>query len=149
MTFRVRHIGLASSAKFGCITGAVSAIPVGIVLALVARLIIGWLHRLLEGWQSASIDAGPVKVPVDMVNLLHLTGTLSTLRTLDRLPLVAIAIVFVLFLLLAGFVVALIASWWAIAYNTMAVLTGGLTVELEPENITSRELMMRRRMGGR
>ncbi len=149
MLFRVKRIGLASSARFGCITGAIAAVPVGILFALVARFIISWLRRLLEGWQATTIEAGPVKVPLDMITLLHLSGILTTLRTLDNLPLVVIAVAFILFLLAVGLLAALTTGWWAMAYNAMATLTGGLTVELEPEEGSGRVMIVRPRQGRR
>jgi len=144
MAFRVRRIGLTSSAKFGFVTGAVTAAPVGIVVAFVVRLVIGWLRHLLEGWQGAAIDAGLLgKVPVDMIRVLGLGGMLATVRQLDELPLVTVAIVFVVVMLAAGALAAATASWWAMAYNVIALLSGGLTVELEPES-GGRVMVLRR-----
>ncbi len=143
MTFRVRSIGLASSARFGCITGAVAAAPLGILLAFLARVVIGAMHRTLQGWRNVSIDAGPLHVPIDVVDLLHLTNVLNLVSTLDRLPVVVIALVCILFLLAAGILVAITMSWWSIAYNAMALLTGGLTVELEPQDGNGRVMVVR------
>jgi len=132
---RIRRIGLISSAKFGFVTGAVMAMPVGIVTALVARVVIGWLRHLLEGWQRATIDGGLLgQVPVDVIRLLGLSQALGTVRQLDELPLIIVAAVFVCVVVLAGVLGAATASWWAMAYNAIAALSGGLTVELEPES---------------
>jgi hypothetical protein len=40
----------------------------------------------------------------------------------------------VLVVLAVGFLAAVMTSWQALAYNAMAALSGGLTVELEPES---------------
>ena len=144
MAFRVRRIGLISSAKFGFVTGAVTAAPVGIVTAFVVRIVIGWLRHLLEGWQRAEIDAGLLgKVPVDMIRVLGLGGVLGTVRQLDELPLVTVAIVFIFVVLVAGALAAATTTWWAMAYNAMALLSGGLTVELEPKS-GGRVMVLRR-----
>lgn len=135
MALRIRRVGLISSAKFGFVTGAVTAMPVGIVAALVARVVIGWLRHLLEGWQRATIDGGLLgQLPVDVIRLLGLGQALGTVRRLDELPVVIVAAVFVCVVVLAGVLGAATASWWAVAYNAIAALSGGLTVELEPES---------------
>jgi hypothetical protein len=123
-----------SSAKFGFVTGAVTAMPVGIVAALVARVVIGWLRHLLEGWQRATIDGGLLgQLPVDVIRLLGLGQALGTVRRLDELPVVIVAAVFVCVVVLAGVLGAATASWWAVAYNAIAALSGGLT-GAEPES---------------
>jgi hypothetical protein len=133
MVFHLRRIGLASAAKFGFVTGAVTATPVGIALAYVIRAIIGWLRRTLEGWQSISIDIGVLgKVPVNLIQLLKLGDALATVRKLDELPLIVVAAVFVSVVLIAGLVSAGLTGWQAVAYNSMAALSGGLEVKLEP-----------------
>ena len=135
MAVRIRRIGLISSAKFGFVTGAVTAMPVGIVAALVARVVIGWLRHLLEGWQRATIDGGLLgQVPVDVIRLLGLGQALGAVRRLDELPAIIVAAVFVCVVVLAGALGAATAGWWAMAYNAIAALSGGLTVELEPES---------------
>lgn len=134
MAFRVRRIGLISSAKFGFVTGAVTAAPAGIVLALVIRVIVGGLRRLLEGWQRATVDAGVLgQVPVDMVHVLGLGDVLATVRQLDELSLLTVAVVFLVVIVVVGALAAMTTSGWAAAYNAMAALSGGLMVELEPE----------------
>jgi hypothetical protein len=133
MVFHLRRIGLASAAKFGFVTGAVTAAPVGIVLAYVIRAIIGWLHRTMEGWQNISIDVGVLgKVPVNLIQLLKLGDALATVRKLDELPLIVVAAVFVGVILISGLVSAGLTGWQAVFYNSMAALSGGLEVKLEP-----------------
>jgi|GEM_PF-955886 len=143
MAVRLRRIGLVSSAKFGFVTGAVTAAPVGIVAAFVVRIVISWLRRVMEGWQRATIDAGPLKVPVDMVRVLGLSDALAAVRQLDELSLVTVAVVFIVVVAAAGALAAATATWWAVAYNSMALLSGGLTVELEPES-GGKVLLLRR-----
>ena len=134
-TFRVRRIGLGSAAKFGFVTGAVTAAPVGIIIAFLIRIIISWLRRTLEGWQHSTIDAGLLgKVPVDMVHLLNLDNTLTTVQKLDRLPVIVVALAFIAIVLIAGLISAVGTSWQAMSYNSMATISGGLEVELESED---------------
>ena len=135
MAVRLRRIGLASSAKFGFVTGAVTAAPVGVVAAFVARIVISWLRQMMEGWQRATVDVGLLgKVNVDMVRTLGLSDVLATVRQLDELSLVTVAVVFVVIVVVAGAFAAVTTTWWAMAYNSMALLSGGLTVELEPRS---------------
>jgi hypothetical protein len=140
----VRRIGLMSAAKFGCVSGAVSAIPVGIVLAFVVHAILGWLRRTMEGWQNASIDIGLLgKIPVNLIQLLKLSDALSTVRRLDDLPWMVVAAVFVGVVLVTGLVSAVFTGWQAFAYNSMAALSGGMEVTLEPGRDTKMVVMRR------
>ena len=142
--FYVRRIGLLSAAKFGCVTGAVSATPIGIVLAFVIHTILGWLRRTMEGWQNASIDVGLLgKIPVNLIQLLKLGDALSAVRRLDDLPWVVVAAVFVGVALAMGLLSAIFTGWQALAYNSMAALSGGLEVTLEPGRDTHMVVMRR------
>jgi hypothetical protein len=140
----VRHIGLLSAARFGFVTGAVTATPMGVVLAFVIRAILGWLRRTMEGWQNASIDvplAG--KIPVNLIELLKLSDALATVRKLDNLPWIVVAAVFVAVVLVMGLLSAAFTSWQAFAYNSMAALSGGLEVTLESGRNTKMVVMRR------
>ena len=64
--------------------------------------------------------------------MLGLSDALATVRRLDELSLVTVAVVFVVIVVVAGVFAAATTTWWAMAYNSMALLSGGLTVELEP-----------------
>jgi hypothetical protein len=105
--FYVRRIGLISAAKFGFVTGAVTATPIGVAVAFIIHAIIGWLRRTLEGWQNTSIDVGLLgKIPVDLIQLLKLSDALATLRRLDDLPWMVVAAVFVGVVLATGVLAA-------------------------------------------
>lgn len=135
MVFRVKHIGLASAAKFGFVTGAVSFTPVALVIAVLARFLISWLRRTLEGWQHSALDLSPLgKIPVDMVRVLNLDQALVTVQRLDQMPALVVIAAFVIVILIAGVIAAISAGWQAQSYNTLAALSGGLEVELEAED---------------
>jgi len=117
----VRRIGLISAAKFGFVTGAVTATPIGVAVAFIVHAIIGWLRRTLEGWQNTSIDVGLLgKIPVNLIQLLKLSDALATLRRLDDLPWMVVAAVFVGVVLAIGVLSAAFTGWQAFAYNSMA-----------------------------
>ena len=133
MNLRVRRIGLGSVARFGFVTGVVTATPVGILVAWIVRVAVSNLRRLLEGWQRATIDLGFVgKVQIDLIPLLKLNDALATLRKLDELPLLVVAAIFVAVVIIAGLFTAITNGWQAYAYNSMAALSGGLEVQVEP-----------------
>ena len=132
---RVRRIELASAAKFGFVSGVVSAIPAAAVMAILIRFVISWLRRTLEGWQHASLDITLVgKVPMDMVRLLNLNNMLTDVQRLDQVPAIVVIAVFVMVVLIAGSVTALFNGWQAMAYNSMAAMSGGLMVQVDPED---------------
>jgi hypothetical protein len=142
--FYVRRIGLISAAKFGFVTGAVTATPIGVAVAFIIHAIIGWLRRTLEGWQNTSIDVGLLgKIPVDLIQLLKLSDALATLRKLDDLPWMVVAAVFVGVVLATGVLAAAFTGWQAFAYNSMAALSGGLEVKLEPGSGTTMVVVRR------
>ena len=133
MNLRVRRIGLGSAARFGFITGVITATPVGILVAWITRVVVSNLRRLLESWQHATIDLGLLgKIQVDFIPLLKLSDALTTLRKLDELPVLVVAAIFVLIVLVAGLFTAITNGWQAYAYNSMAALSGGLEVQVEP-----------------
>jgi len=134
-TFRIRHISLGSAAKFGFVTGAVAAAPVGIIVAFLTRLFISWLRHMLEGWQHSAIDAGLLgKIPVDMVRLLNLSNALATVQKLDQLPVIMVALAFIAVMVIAGLIAAAGTTLQAMFYNSIAAISGGLEVELESED---------------
>jgi hypothetical protein len=133
MNLRVRRIGLGSAAKFGFVTGMVTATPVGLLVAWIVRVMVGGLRHLLEGWQHATIDLGLLgKVQVDLIPLLKLSDALATLRKLDELPVLVVAAILLLVVVVAGLFTAITDGWRAYAYNSMAALSGGLEVQVEP-----------------
>lgn len=133
MNLRVRRIRLASAARFGFITGAVTAAPVGIVVAGIVRVVVSGLRRLLESWQRATIDLGLLgKTQIDLIPLLKLGDALAMLRRLDELPVLVVGAIFILIVLAAGLYTAITSGWQAYAYNSMAALSGGLEVQVEP-----------------
>lgn len=133
MNVRVRRIGLGSAARLGFVTGVVTAAPVGLLLAWFVRVVVRHLRYLLESWQRVTIDLGMLgKFQIDLIPLLKLSDTLATLRKLDELPALVIAAIFVLIVLAAGLFNAITNGWQAHAYNSLAALSGGLEVQVEP-----------------
>jgi hypothetical protein len=133
MNLRVRRIRLASATRFGFITGAVTAAPVGIVVAGIVRVVVSSLRRLLESWQRTTIDLGLLgKTQIDLIPLLKLGDALAMLRRLDELPVLVVGAIFILIVLAAGLYTAITSGWQAYAYNSMAALSGGLEVQVEP-----------------
>ncbi len=133
MNLRVRRIGLGSAARLGFVTGAVTATPVGVLLAWIVRVVVSNMRHLLESWQRVTIDLGMLgKFQIDLIPLLKLSDTLATLRKLDELPVLVVAAIFILIVLAAGLFNALTSGWQAYAYNSMAALSGGLEVQVEP-----------------
>ena len=133
MNLRVRRIGLGPAARFGFVTGIVTATPVGILIAWIIRVVVSNLRHLLESWQHATIDLGLLgKIQVDLIPLLKLSDALTTLRKLDELPVLVVAAIFVLIVLVAGLFTAITNGWQAYAYNSTAALSGGLEVQVEP-----------------
>jgi len=130
MNLRVCRIGLAPAARFGFVTGAATAAPVGIIIAGVVHIVVSSLRRLLENWQHVSL--GPGQPQANLISALKLSDALVTLQRLDDLPLIVVASVFVIVVLVGGLFAAVTAGWQAFVYNVITTLSGGLIVEVEP-----------------
>jgi hypothetical protein len=85
----------------------------------------------LEGWQRVEIQLLGQGFPIDVVSLLNLESLLHRVQQIDGLSWV-LAILFVaLTCSLGGLVVLVMGILLSWLYNLIAILTGGVEVELE------------------
>lgn len=126
--YHIRRIGLQSLAGMGCALGGLAVLAPAVVCGVLARLAVGGLRDLLEGWRSVPLGL----VRVDLIPLLHLGDGLATLQALDAAGWWLAATVALAFSLGAGVALALIGVLIGLGYNTLARLSGGLVLELQP-----------------
>jgi hypothetical protein len=129
--YKIRKISLFPLAKFGCLLGGLALFLPGLACSIASVQVVGALRALLNNWQKAALDLGLIPVEFDFVSLLGLQAVLAILTRLDDNSFLLALLIILLYLigggLLAGIIILLL-GW---TYNLIAVLTGGLEVELQ------------------
>lgn len=130
--YMVRKINLFPLAKFGCLLGALSMLLPGLICAVAGIQIVAVLRGLMEQWQAAEVDPLGMGVPVefDFVNLLGLEIVQTSITRLDDQRFILALLIILIAMIGGGLLVGLIILLTGWGYNLLAVLTGGLEVEL-------------------
>jgi hypothetical protein len=131
MKAAIRHVGLASLGKMGCLLGVVAAflpsLLCGLIGLLLANLVRGWL----SSWQTVTISVlGQQIASIDLVQRLGLEGVLHFVQTVTAASLPVLFLSVLGLALLSGAVLALITILVGLAYNLLAAATGGVVVEM-------------------
>jgi hypothetical protein len=129
--YAVKRVGLGPVARFGCLLGGVVMCLPSLLCSLAGRQTMVVLRRWLERWPVIELGALGWGTRLDFVELLRLSGFLDALRTLtDASWLVVVAWVVVVSAA-GGLLVALLTLLIGLAYNLLALLTGGVVIELQ------------------
>jgi hypothetical protein len=128
--YRIRHFGLGSLSKFGCLVGALVSFMPSLFLGCGGVLAVRGLRSLLEGWERAQIHVLGQVMPVDVIALLHLESLLRTSRVLDNLSWALLLATVALGSVLGGLFFLVLGDLAGWIYNVVARLSGGLEVEL-------------------
>jgi hypothetical protein len=131
MRYTVRRIAPGSLGKFGCVLGALVCFFPSLILASAGLLLVGGLRRLMESWQQVEIRLLGQAIPVDAITLLNLESALRTVRMLDSLSWPAVVATVAAGCAVGGLVFLLVSSLGGWLYNLVAVVSGGLEVELD------------------
>ena len=134
--YSVRKITALPLAKFGCILGALTMVLPGLVCAIGSPQVIAGLRTFLENAQESELDLLGVGVPVefDFITLLGLETAQALIVRLDDQPFILGLLIFLVSVIGGGLLIALITLFLGWAYNILAMLTGGLDVELRDRN---------------
>lgn len=134
-TFRVARIAYSSLAKFGCLLGGVLAFLPSLLCGLTAFAAVRGLRAWIESWRALNISVlGNTLTTIDLVELLKLGPALERLRVLDSAGPLGLIGTTVSLALLGGLFVAALTVLGGVAYNLVAWLTGGVTLELEGQD---------------
>jgi hypothetical protein len=130
--YSIRKIHLLPLAKFGCILGGVAMLLPGLLCAIVSTQIISLLRTFLEQSQAAEVDLLGLGVPVelDFIALLGLLDVQTLLTNLDDQRLTVALLIILINVIGGGLLVAVTIMLIGWSYNLLAMLTGGLEVEL-------------------
>jgi hypothetical protein len=127
----VRRVSLASLGKTGCLLGSVAAFLPSLLCGLLVLGLGALARNWLESWQALSISLADQEIA--HFNLVRLLGLERVLGLLQTLTYVSGPVLFLTVLGLAvtsGVVLALIVILVGLAYNLLALATGGLVVEM-------------------
>lgn len=128
----IRRVEIGAGARFGCAAGALAALPFGLIGGIMVRVLVGIVRSILEGWQAVPLNLGALGQPsLDMVALLNLNEWLARARFLDSAPVMVFASILLLTVAFVGAWGSLLGIVGAFVYNTIAALSGGLTIDLE------------------
>jgi hypothetical protein len=104
----------------------------GLICAAASWQLLVVLRGLLDTWQAVQVDILDIGAPVefDFVNLLSLENLLVLVTRLDDQRLVVALLVLVASVLVGGLLVALVILLVGWVYNLLAMMSGGLELEL-------------------
>jgi hypothetical protein len=131
MKVAIRHVGLASLGKMGCLLGTVAAFVPSLLCGLLglglAKLALQWL----ESWQDMTISIlGQEIARFDLVQFLELEKVLAPLQVVTSATAPVLFLAVLALAVASGIVLALIVVLVGLAYNLLAATTGGLVVEM-------------------
>ncbi|MBN1219526.1 MAG: hypothetical protein JXM69_11395 [Anaerolineae bacterium] len=131
--YKVRKINLMPLAKFGCLLGGLAMVAPGLICAVASVQIVLVLRTFLEKWQTTVLEllGGIAPVELDFIKLLGLEAILAFLTRLDDQRFGLVLLIILIGVIGGGLLVGttiLLLGW---GYNVLAILTGGLEVELQ------------------
>ncbi len=127
----IRRIELSSLARWGCVSGVLTALVPGLCLGGIAFSLLRAARSTVESWRNTKIDLiFGQSISVDFVELLHLQSLLDYLRTLDALGFFGVLLFTLIFGLLAGLFVGLNLVILGLIYNAVSRVSGGIGVDV-------------------
>jgi hypothetical protein len=131
MKVAIRRVSLASLGKTGCLLGAVAAFLPSFLCGLLALGLGALVRNWLESWQELTISfLGQEIARLDLVQFLGLEKVLGLLQTLSLASGPVLFLTVLALALIGGVVLALIVVLVGLAYNLLALATGGLVIEM-------------------
>ncbi|MGD9048306.1 MAG: hypothetical protein PVF77_09650 [Anaerolineae bacterium] len=132
MRVAIQRINLPSLGKMGCLLGVVAAFLPSLLCGLLGVGLAGVVLEWLGGWQDLTISVlGQELASFDLVQFFGLEELLGYLEGLTAVSVWVFLLAALLMALLAGAVLAVVIMLVGIAYNLLAVATGGLVVEMD------------------
>jgi hypothetical protein len=130
--YSVRKLNLFPLAKFGCLLGGLVMILPGLICAIANWQIIAALRLLLDTWESSAVDLLGAGLPVefDFIDLLGLEAIQAIIVSLDEQRFIVALLIILSSTIGGGFLIGLTILLLGWIYNVLAMLTGGLEVEL-------------------
>jgi hypothetical protein len=131
MKVAIRRVSLVSLGKTGCLLGTVAAFLPSFLCGLLALGLGALARNWLESWQELTISfLGQEIARLDLVQFLGLEKVLGLLQTLSLASGPVLFLTVLALALIGGVVLALIVVLVGLAYNLLALATGGLVIEM-------------------
>ncbi len=129
---RISRLPYWAMAKFGLILGGLGCLVPAVLLAMAGFAIVHSLRAWLEGMQKININLlGRDITTIDLIAALRVQGLLATLQAIDNAGAFTAFGLIVLMVLAGGVIIGLLCLLIALGYNVLALLSGGLPVEVE------------------
>jgi hypothetical protein len=132
MKVAIRHVGLMSLGRMGCLLGVVAAFLPSLLCGLSGLGLSALVYRWLSGWQEVPISVlGREITTFDFVELLGLERLVQILQVVTSASWAVLILAVLALALLSGLLLALITIVVGLAYNGLAAATGGVVVEMQ------------------
>ena len=133
--YAVQKISTLPLAKFGCTLGGLAMLLPGLICAIAGVQLVAILRALLDNWQAVQTELLGLDVPVefDLITLLGLETAQILITRLDNQPAVLGLLIILISMIGGGLVVAIIILLVGWGYNLLALVSGGLELELREQ----------------
>lgn len=127
----IRRIELSSLARWGCVSGMLTALIPGLCAGWASFTLLRILRSTVESWRTVKIDIPLIGgLPVNVVDLLGLASFLDWLRSADALGMFGVLLFTGAFALIAGLFVMLNLMILGLIFNAVSGIAGGIGVEV-------------------
>jgi len=132
MKVAIRRVGLGSLGRMGCLLGVVAAFLPSLLCGLSSLGLAALVYRWLSSWQEVPISLlGREITTFDFVELLGLERLVQVLQVVTSASGAIVVLLVLALALFSGLLLALTTIIVGIAYNGLAVATGGVVVEMQ------------------
>ena len=130
MKYTIRRITPAPLARFGCFLGTLVSLLPSLLCSLSVLRLLDLVRRWLEDWQEGKIEILGFTATLDFIELLGLEPVLKLLQGIGPMSRALLILAVIVMSMASGLLIALTAYVTGLGYNVLALLTGGLVVEL-------------------
>lgn len=135
MRYYVRRVNLWSAGRQGCLLGWLVALPPSLLSAWLVVWVAQGVHQSLAQIKPVTASLfGQELLRLDFLQLLQLQALAQAAATLAQDPLLTFVSITVLLMLIGGLLWMLVVLFVSLAYNLVAGIGLGLTLELDPAN---------------
>ena len=129
---RISRLPYWAMAKFGLALGGLGCLAPAVLLAIAGFAVVHSLRTWLEGMQKINIQLlGRDITTIDIIAVTRTQGFLATLQAIDSASAFTMFSLIVLMVVAGGVTIGLLCVLIAFGYNVLALLTGGLPIEVE------------------
>jgi ethanolamine transporter EutH len=136
--YTVRRISLASVARLGCLLSGLVTLPSALCLAGLTVALLQRIHQALQQVEPLTVSLlGQELVRLDLLEALHLQPLANRVTQWTQDSFLTFASLTLIFVLIGGLLVTASVALTGIAYNLLAQVGWGLTLELSDEQRSS------------